>query len=62
MKKYLLFAGSIFYATGGMKDFVESFDTIKEAKVHFKQNSKKEQWGWMHIVSYATLEIVFDAY
>jgi hypothetical protein len=31
MKRYLLFAGWIYYPSGGWKDLVESFSTIEDA-------------------------------
>jgi hypothetical protein len=31
MRRYALFAGSVFYPRGGMNDFIDSFDTREEA-------------------------------
>lgn len=31
MKRYLAFAGSTYYPSGGMNDFIGSFDTVDEA-------------------------------
>lgn len=32
LKRYLMFAGSEYYPAGGWGDFVDSYDTIDEAK------------------------------
>lgn len=32
MKRYLAFRGTIFYAAGGMNDFLGDFDTLEEAQ------------------------------
>lgn len=34
MKRYLLFGYSDYYPDGGWHDFIESFDTLDEAKNH----------------------------
>lgn len=31
MKNFLLFGGEIYYAGGGMEDFIKDFDTLQEA-------------------------------
>jgi len=59
MKRYLLFYGEIYYACGGMDDFLGDYDTIEEAKkaVEEKINADKyydtieEMWQykWAHI-------------
>jgi hypothetical protein len=32
LKRYLVFAGNTFYATGGWSEFVGSFDSVEEAR------------------------------
>jgi hypothetical protein len=34
MNRYLLFAGSRYYPSGGFRDFIGSFDTIEDAESH----------------------------
>lgn len=40
LKRYLLFAFNDYYPAGGWDDFVESFDTIDEAKSMFMTTNK----------------------
>jgi hypothetical protein len=32
MKRFLLFAGELYYPCGGWRDFIDSFDTLAEAE------------------------------
>lgn len=62
MKRYLLFAGSCYYPSGGIEDFIKDFDTKEEA-ISFTKNYINEQiktqdresinhyfeWNWLHI-------------
>lgn len=48
MKRYLVFAGDVYYPEGGWKDFQGSYDTREEA---FLNCPNKESWdGWGHVV------------
>jgi len=46
MKKYLVFCGDYFYPNGGMKDFRNSFSTIKEARAYLLE----ADYDWFQIV------------
>lgn len=58
MKRYLLFAGSTYYASGGWNDFVEDFDTYEEAWAHYHEANKEHaeqgrtypRYDWGHAV------------
>jgi len=56
MKRYLLFSGRCYYHCGGWDDFVDSFDTIEEAKQSKVTNDKHE---WIQIVDTQTMEIIY---
>ena len=42
-RKYLLFAGEVYYPSGGASDFIDSYATIEEAQ------SRGEQKEWAEI-------------
>lgn len=56
MRKYLLFSGHHGDANGGWKDFVLSFDSIKECEVIGNRLG-----GWWHIVDGVTGLIVKES-
>ena len=41
MKQYLLFAGSFYYPSGGIKDFKGDFDSIVDAEKRVKKEDGK---------------------
>lgn len=51
IKRYILMAGMIYYASGGFKDFAGSFDTKKEALAAKDTWLKEHDYGheWWHI-------------
>jgi len=60
VKRFLVFAGDEYYASGGWKDFVAEFDTLECARV-FADAKHTEEWQsdrfifggvlqWVHIV------------
>lgn len=55
LKRYLLFAGWVYYPGGGWEDFIGSFDTVEEAKAAI-EGSK----DWAHIIDKETGEKIFD--
>jgi len=59
MKRYLLFAGSLYYPSGGWDDLVESFDTVDECIAQAKANSYVMDW-WQ-IVDTTTWQQVKEA-
>lgn len=42
---YILFAGHLYYASGGARDFVGVFDTVEQAKTAFAKDTQ----DWAHI-------------
>jgi len=67
MKKYLLFCGANFYASGGWRDFQNSFDSLEDAMMaekfwyasHDKAKEEPIASDWWHIVNGETGEIVY---
>lgn len=55
MKRYLLFAGQIYYPRGGWEDFVGFFDELIDAHRHLNATSG---WSWFHIVDSSTHTII----
>lgn len=53
MKRYLLFAGAIYYPAGGWDDFKGSFDTVLDALEAVKSHT-----DWHHVVDSITGERV----
>lgn len=50
MKRYMVFAGSVYYPDGGAHDFFDSFDTEGEANDKALGLSSEESWGaWGHV-------------
>ena len=46
MKKFLLFVGDAYYPEGGWNDFVDSFDSVEEAKEKIP-----EDCDWWHVIN-----------
>lgn len=63
MKRFLLFGGSIYYAAGGWKDFVGSFDREHDARRAAEQRHALDARGefeWYHVVDRNKGEIVLQ--
>jgi hypothetical protein len=56
MKRYWLFAGSVYYPQGGISDLVDSFDTIEEARTAFDESGEE----WAQIVDSQSASIVLQ--
>lgn len=50
MYEYMLFAGSIYYPSGGWEDFKGYFDDIEKAKNWLRLEEKDASFMWAHIV------------
>ena len=50
MKRYLVFAGEIYYPSGGWSDFEGAFDTLKDAVLC----ARACRCDWWHIVDIET--------
>ena len=56
VKRYWMFAGNDYYATGGMHDFGGSFDSVAEAEEGAK--TLLVPCEWYHVVDITTRQIV----
>lgn len=57
MKRYLLFTGSTYYASGGWKDFAAASDNL-EALSKSGGSYGQDIFSWWHIVDLTTGQIV----
>lgn len=65
MNKFWLFAGSIYYPSGGMRDFRGEFDSVKDATEAFRtwcveRGTPTGQYEWAHVYSVETGNIVTE--
>lgn len=58
MKRFLLFAGEIYYAYGGWNDFVDSFDNCDHAIAQGHKIVTRPDENWWHVVDTVSGEIV----
>ena len=62
MKRYLLFAGSTYYAPGGWNDYIGSYDssTVAEQIVldANADNAHYSDYDWWHVVDAITMKVV----
>lgn len=58
MKRFWLFSGDYYYPQGGMRDFIESFDTKEEAKELYLKIKTEWSYQWYHIFDLETGEWV----
>ena len=58
MKKYLVFTYKIGQAEGGMRDFLDSFDTLEEALL----NINDERNRFFQVVDRASMKIVKEGW
>ena len=57
MKRYIAFAGDIYYPSGGMDDIVGFFDTVEEARAAINGKQQPgDRWGWSQILDCETQE------
>lgn len=56
MKRYLLFQGSKYYPSGGMRDFAGDYDTVEEAL------EARGREDWYHIYDTEIRDNVKDEY
>jgi len=55
--KYLLFAGTEYYARGGVLDYQKSSDSIEELVSYFYDSQDEKHWDWYQITD-TNLDIV----
>lgn len=60
MDRYLLFAGQVYYASGGWRDYRGSFTDLVIAKLRAEEllNNEDAIFDWYHIVDVDSGEIV----
>lgn len=49
MKRYWLFGGEVYYAGGGMYDFISGFDTKEEAVLEASRRVASSDIQWWHV-------------
>lgn len=54
-KRFLLFAGSIYYPAGGMDDLISTFDNLEEAMKALRDSEK----DWQHVYDTQTGETLY---
>ncbi len=65
--EYMLFAGSIYYASGGFNDYTGSYSSLEEAITEYTLRNKEEQgevsnlWDWGQVVYLPTKQIVWES-
>lgn len=55
MKQYLLFVGETYYPAGGWDDFIDSFDSIEDARKD-PRLAERSKHGWHQIVDTKTMK------
>jgi hypothetical protein len=55
MRRYLVFGGHCYYASGGFRDFLGDFDNLKDAEAI---TNASEEIEWWHIFDLNNKEIV----
>jgi hypothetical protein len=62
MKKFLLFGGYTYYPNGGWGDFINSFDTLEEAKevIIKPAESFETKEDWYHVVDSNNGQIIYQ--
>lgn len=58
MYRYLVFGGDIYYASGGINDFIGSYDTLDAAI----EAALKKDDDWYHIFDSETKKVVDSSY
>ena len=69
MKRYLAFYGDIYYAEGGMNDFVIDCNTVEDCEKaielkhkQYRPNDIEWAWAWRQIWDTEKREFVFNTY
>lgn len=61
MKRFLVFAGSHYYPSGGFDDFMTDVDQFEQARQYGLGYLKAEQSGWAHVFDVEIRKIVWKA-
>lgn len=61
MKRYLAFAGAIYYPNKGMEDFIGDYDDLEQAAIDARDKAKEEgSLSWYQVYDTVTKTIVVD--
>lgn len=56
-KRFVVMGGMVYYASGGFKDYLNSFDTKEEAETFMREWLKtNNEYSWVHIGDLVTGE------
>lgn len=65
MKRYLLFAGAHYYPSGGWRDLIGDFDSLKTAISHgtelyqpWEGMAPERKYDWYHVIDSETMNEV----
>ena len=63
MKRFLLFAGDVYYPSGGFGDFIGDFQTPDDAKdklLKWIETEGDPKYLWAHIYDTETMTMVYE--
>ena len=55
VKNFILFGGDRYYPSGGWEDYVNSYETLEEARMY-----AKDRYDWWHVLDLTTKTIVWQ--
>ena len=58
MKRYLLFAGRLYYPEGGAQDLISSFSRVEEIEIESELKKIDSEYNWAHVYDMKTEQIV----
>lgn len=66
MRRFAVFGGACYYASGGFHDYIGSFDTIEDAErvasathqLHSGTDRQEDDYEWWHIVDMTERRVV----
>jgi hypothetical protein len=69
MKRYLAFYGDIYYAGGGMNDFIGDYDSVEDCEKAIKEQHVKNrpddfewEWAWKQIWDSQTRSFIVNTF
>jgi hypothetical protein len=60
MKRFMLCRGNVYYPSGGMRDYYDSYDDLEEAKDKITMLEETNKGYWFHIYDCETDNIIFE--
>lgn len=61
MKRFVLFFGATYYPSQGLGDYVNSFDTLDEAKAKaYEIFERHDAYSWAQIADFEEMTVVFE--